>query len=165
MKNQPNRDYNSNDRVMTPPELCDLVVNYFEPRGIVLEPFCGSGNFRHALSRYATSLSWCEIDEGRDFFEYSMRCDWIVTNPPWSRISDALRHSCELADNIVFLQTVNHIFTTCRERIVREAGFALKEIFYVDWPKEFPKSGFLLGAVHWQKGYKGDVKITDKRTK
>jgi hypothetical protein len=45
MKNQPNRNYNSNDIVMTPPEFAKEIINYFNPEGIVLEPCMGDGAF------------------------------------------------------------------------------------------------------------------------
>jgi len=168
LKNQPNRDYNSNDRVMTPPELCERIVNHFQPRGMVLEPFRGTGIFYHALGRQpGTTLRWCEIDEGRDFFEYSMRCDWIVSNPPFSQFKSVLKHSFELAENVVFLVTLNHALgLKARLRLCDEYGFGIREVLLVDTPpKPWPQSGFQVGAVHWQKGYQGDVKITDKRTK
>lgn len=44
MKSQPNRNYKSDDVVMTPVELAEVLVNHFNPQGKGLEPCCGSGN-------------------------------------------------------------------------------------------------------------------------
>lgn len=148
MKYQPNRNYKSNDVVMTPEALCKQIVDYFKPAGLILEPCKGSGNFL----KYLPGADWCEITEGRDFFDYTGRVDWIVTNPPWSKIRDFLRHSYILADNIVFLMTVNHIYTKARIRDMQESGFYIKDILLLDMPKEFPQSGFQLGAVYLKRG-------------
>jgi hypothetical protein len=57
-----------------------------------------------------------------------------------------------ISTNIVFLITVNHIFTKARLRDIEEAGFCVKEILLIDTPKNFPQSGFQLGAIYLAKG-------------
>ena len=162
MKNQPNRNYISNDVVMTPDKLAFKIVDYFLPSmeliiGKILEPCCGDG----AFLKYMTGADWCEISKGRDFFDYNRKVNWIITNPPWSQIRSFLQHSMEVANDIVFLVTVNHIWTKARLRDIKEAGFGIKEIMLVDTPKEFPQSGFQLGAIHLQRDWKGDIKLHD----
>lgn len=51
---------------------------------------------------------WCEIKRSRDFLCYAAPADWIITNPPWSRIHEFLTHSFTLAADVAFLMTVNH---------------------------------------------------------
>jgi len=162
MKSQPNRDYNSNDVVMTPDKLAYEIIQNFLPTSVLLtgkmlEPCCGNG----AFLKYMTGADWCEINKDRDFFDYDKKVDWIITNPPWSKIRPFLQHSMEVADNIVFLVTVNHLWTKARIRDIKEAGFGIKEIMLVDMPKEFPQSGFQLGAIHLQRDWKGDIKFND----
>lgn len=163
MKNQPNRDYNSNDVVMTPKSLAYEIDKHFNPIGKILEPCCGDGVFIDVIHERQTGIhvDWCEINKGRDFFDYDEKVDWIITNPPWSKIRPFLQHSMEVADNIVFLVTVNHLWTKARIRDIREAGFGIKEIMLIDMPKEFPQSGFQLGAIHLQRDWKGDIKLHD----
>ena len=157
MKYQPNRNYQSNDVVYTPDTLAQEIVSHFKPVGKILEPCCGGGAFLKCMP----TADWCEIEKGRDFFELHDHYDWIVTNPPWSKIRDFLRHSMEVADNIVFLMTVNHAFTKARVRDVENSGFCIKEISLVYSPKEFPQSGFQLAAVHYAKGsFCGMLKIS-----
>ena len=43
MKSQPNRNYDSNDDVQTPPDLARRIVEHFQPGGTVLEPCKGEG--------------------------------------------------------------------------------------------------------------------------
>ena len=145
MKYQPNRNYNSNDKVMTPDSLCKDIVEHFNPKGKMLEPCCGTGNFLKYLPK---DTLWCEIDKGKDFFEFNKKVDWIITNPPWSEIKPFLEHSLELANNIVFLITVNHLYTKARIRLIKEHNFEIKEIYLLETPKEFPQSGFQLGAIY-----------------
>ena len=66
----------------------------------------------------------------------------------------------ELANDIVFLITINHLWTKARLRDINEAGFGIKEIMMVNTPKEFPPIGFQLGAIHLQRKWKGDIKLT-----
>lgn len=157
MKSQPNRDYVSNDVVQTPVELAQRIVQHFRPQGRILEPCKGQGNFLRAMP----GAQWCEISEGRDFFDWHQPVDWIVTNPPWSEIRAFLRHSMTLADNIVFLMTVNHVWTKARIRDIQTAGFGLKEICLVEMPKNFPQSGFQLGAIHIKRGRSCQVVLSD----
>ncbi|HRI83475.1 MAG TPA: hypothetical protein PLF88_13610 [Opitutaceae bacterium] len=157
MRFQPNRDYVSNDEVQTPAVLARMLVRHFRPRGRVLEPCCGEGRILHCLPRGAC---WCEIRRGRDFFAWTEPVDWIITNPPWSQIRPFLQHAMKLADHVVFLLTINHVWTKARLRDIREAGFGIREILLVDMPPEFPQSGFQLGAVHLQRGWRGRITLS-----
>ena len=156
MKFQPNRDYVSNDVVQTPIPLAEMIVKHFKPSGRILEPCRGQGNFL----RFMPGAEWCEISEGRDFFAWTEKVDWIVTNPPWSLIRPFLQHSMEVADNVVFLLTVNHIWTKARLRDINRAGFRVREILLVSSPPEFPQSGFQLGAVHLTRGKGRTIKLS-----
>ena len=156
MKYQPNRDYKSDDVVMTPIPLAKMLVKHFTPQGKGLEPCCGSGN----ILKFLGDADWCEITKGRDFFDYKEKVDYIFTNPPWSQIRPFLSHSMELADDIYFLFTINHLWTKARLRDIREHGFGIREICIFDTPKEFPQSGFQCGMVHLRRGYSGDISFT-----
>ncbi len=157
MKNQPNKNYNSNDDVMTPLNLCEKIINYFKPAGTILEPCKGSGNFLQYLPK--DSL-YCEIKENKPFENFNNNVDWIITNPPWSKVRLFLEKSCQCSNkHIVFLITVNHVFTKARIRITNNYSFYLKDILYIDTPKEFPQMGFQLGIIHWEKDYNGQVNI------
>lgn len=157
MKCQPHRNYVSNDDVQTPPELARQVVDHFGPSGRILEPCRGAGNFL----RWMPGAEWCEIKEGRDFFKWTRKVDWIVTNPPWSQVRGFLRHAMELAEHIVFLLTINHLWTKARVRDIHDHEFGVREICLVEMPKGFPPSGFQLGAVYLRRGWTGGISLTD----
>ena len=191
MRSQPNRNYVSNDDIQTPLGLARQLVAHFQPTGRVLEPCKGKGAFLRALkensrkprlvpgggrvpprgrsrglassanARFPATVLWCEIKQDRDFFKWADPVDWIITNPPWSQIRRFLQHGMTLADQIVFLLTINHLWTKARVRDVREAGFAIREIVLVDMPSSFPQSGFQLGAVRLSRGWTGPIALTD----
>ena len=63
----------------------------------------------------------------------------------------------ELADDIYFLFTVNHLWTKARLRDIKSNNFGIVEICIFDTPKDFPQSGFQCGMVHLQRGYTGEI--------
>lgn len=85
---------------------------------------------------------------------------WCVSNPPYSIFRDFLLKPMRIADNIVYLITVNHCWTKARIRDMRENGFGMREIFCVDTPKNFPPSGFQYGAIWFQRHWEGDIKMS-----
>src|SRR5674476_960756 len=66
----------------------------------MLEPCKGAGNF---LKHLPQSAAWCEIKEGRNFFAWTQKVDWIITNPPWSQMRRFLQQAMSVADHVVFL--------------------------------------------------------------
>lgn len=158
MKSQANRNYKSDDCVMTPINIARDLVQHFKPSGKILEPCAGIGNFLKVLPK---NTLFCEIKEGKDFFDFNEKVDWIITNPPWSQIRKFLQHSLKLADNICFLFTINHLWTKARLRDIKQAGFGIKEICLFDAPRELNNSGFACGMVHLQKNYKGNIKLSE----
>src|SRR5210317_1969574 len=107
----PNKNTPDKDIVMTPPCLAIDIIQHFSPTGRILDPCRGEGAF---YDNYPTAnKDWCELSEGKDFFEYKEKVDWIITNPPWSKIRDFVEHGMTLSDNMVYLITINH-FTTKR---------------------------------------------------
>ena len=108
-----------------------------------------------------SSVSWCELKRDRDFFAWREPVDWIITNPPWSQLRAFLQHAMRISDHVVFLVTINHIWTRARIRDIRHAGFGLREIVMVDMPRSFPQLGFQLGAVHLERGWGGALTLTD----
>jgi len=151
-----------NDCVQTPTELARKLVEHFKPPGKILEPCRGEGNF---LSVLPESTLWCEELEGKDFFSFKEKVDWIITNPPYSKMRRFIQHSMNVSDNIVFLTTINHLWLKARLGDIKKAGFGIKEILICDTPKTFPQSGFQIGCFYLKKNYVGDIKFTDFRGK
>lgn len=145
---------NGNDKVFTPDALAVAIANHFQPSGRILEPCYGGGAFVRAIP----GCDWCELDKGRDFMDCNGRYDWVITNPPWSKLRAFLNKSMEVSDNVVFLCLINAFFMRARMADMDRAGFGFVEITSVPTPpKPWPQTGFQLGAVHIRKGHGGPV--------
>ena len=160
MKFMPEKGFKSNDIVYTPPRLAADFVRHFNPQGKGLDPARGGGAFYNA---FTTDKDWCEIAEGRDFFTYTEKVDYIMTNPPWSLMRRFLNHSYEIADNVYFLVTLGHCFTHARLTDAKNAGFGIKELCCCKTPKDgvWPTTGLQLGMCHWKRGWRGDIRLTE----
>lgn len=139
-----------NDNVNTPIYLAKRIIVHFEPKGKILEPCVGSGNF----------LKVIPMDTCKDFLVIEGHWDWIITNPPYSKYRLFLNKAMEVSDNIVFLQLINAIFYKARLRDMFQKDFGIKEIWLIDTPKEFPQFGLQLGCVYFKRGYKKDIKFS-----
>lgn len=165
---------NGNDEIMTQTELGARIIDHFQPKGKILEPCIGNGQgFYHYLLDNGYDVDWCEISfcdcevmcrvETRDFLDYDDKVDWIITNPPFSKIREFLYHACEIADNIVFLCLLPNVFYKKRLAIIKDFGFSIKELIFLPNQEGFPKFGFQLGVVHYSKEDLDSIKITDWR--
>jgi len=90
-----------NDIFITPLSLAKKqidMINHNED-DVWLDPFKNSGNF---YNQYPTDKrEWCEILDGKDFFEYNNDIDIICSNPPYSCIDDVLKKSVELKPRVI----------------------------------------------------------------
>lgn len=145
----------ASDSVQTPPHIARMIISRFNPTGFVLEPCRGSGGFYTLLPE---PKDWCEMTQGRDFFEYHKRVDWIITNPPYSIYDRFLAHCFDLADNVVLLCPIAKAFKSmCIERLVDSYG-GLKVIWLIGSGQSCGFAfGFPVGCLYYRRGYKGDI--------
>lgn len=158
MPKKTNKISTANDKIYTPVETAKTIISKFDLYGKVLDPFRGGGAFYDNYPNTVTK-DWCEIDLGKDFFEYNEKVDWIVSNPPYSIFGEVLKHSMELADNIVYLIPLNKL-TSSFTRVKELSTFGGIPYMYLLSPKacNFP-FGFCTCAVWIKKGYTGNTKI------
>ena len=145
------------DIVLTPRDVARDVVSRFQPCGRVLDPCKGDG----AFTEFMPEAEWCEIREGRDFFDWREPVDWIVSNPPYSIFSRFLRHSMKVAQDIVYVVPTNKVFNS--DGMMRElwAWGGIPQIYQIAPGRRigFPV-GYGIGAVHFQRGYRGPIQVT-----
>ena len=102
---------------------------------------------------------YCELQEGRDFFDWREPVDWIVSNPPYSIYLDWMRHSFEVAENIVYLVPLYkalHSSTLLSETF--EWG-GIVEIVHIGTGRDVGFDfGFAAGAVHYKRGYRAGMR-------
>ena len=143
---------NPNDVVFTPDKLAHEITSLFDINGKVLEPCKGEGAFLKYLPK---DTMWCEIADGRNFYDFNDKVDWIVTNPPYSDFNRFLAHCFELAENIVLLVPVAKMFKSMST--IRQV-FAYGNIVSIWW---LPASragfpfGFPCGIFYIKRNYHG----------
>jgi hypothetical protein len=65
---------NIGDKVYTPENIAKKIIEEFNLEGKVLDPFRGKGAFYDNLPE-TVSKEWCELDNGKDFFQFNERVD------------------------------------------------------------------------------------------
>lgn len=146
------------DKVYTPTTIAKLIIDKFQPTGKILDAFKGKGAF---YDNYPEGLEkdWCEIDEGKDFFEYEEHVDWIITNPPYSIYDEVMEHSFEIADNIVYLVPLSKVVSSLgRIKKIFEYG-GVPYIYIIGASRCGFPFGFPACAIHMKRGYKGATAI------
>lgn len=105
-------------------------------------------------------VEYCEISEGRDFFDFKDKVDWIIGNPPYSIFLEFLQHSFKIADNVSFLVPTNKIFQ--RQIImdmINDYGGIKSQVIYGSGTLIGFPFGFSVGNFHFQKGYMGQCEL------
>lgn len=149
-----------NDKIYTPLPIAKTIIDLFDLKGKVLDGFRGGGAFYDQLPE-TVEKDWCEIDDGRDFFDYSEKVDWIISNPPYSILEEVLDHSFEIADNVVYLLPLSKVVSSMgRIRKILAYG-NIKEIHIISASKCGFPFGFPACAIWIKKGYCGDTKICE----
>lgn len=146
--------YNGEDNIYTPKEMALAIVRTLKPSGIILEPCRGKGGFTDVFSEENLEFEWCEITDGIDFFDKKeTNASWMITNPPFSKVTKFIKKSVELGiPNIALLVTVNTIWMNGKLNFLKESGYKLEEIYLIESPYfrrigEWRQSGFSLGVL------------------
>ena len=145
---------NGNDRIYTPNRLADAIVKHIRPDGKCFDPCAGQGAFIRAFRNFGNPIQWCEIDKGRDFFHCTYSdSSWLITNPPFSKITKFLKHAIELGiPNIALLCTINAFWMNGKLNLLQVNGYQITELVIVESPyfrqlNNWPQSGFSLGVI------------------
>lgn len=145
------------DVVYTPDWVARDMVEYFRPSGRILEPAAGDG----AILKYLPGADWCEIEQGRDFFQCAFGYDWILSNPPYSCFGKWIYHGMEVSRNVVYLvPCAKPFYSEKLFRKMRTWGRIKEMRIYGSGNKLGFPIGFLIGAVHFQKDYHGAMEIS-----
>ena len=145
------------DVVYTPNWLAEDIVKWCSPCGKCLDPCKGDGAFYKYLPPHS---DWCEIELGKDFFDYDDTVDWIVGNPPYSIFEDWLIHSFFLSSNVVYILPTDKVFQRMliMDMINKWGGIYGMRIYGGGKSLGFP-FGFSFGAFHFKKDWGGKTKI------
>jgi len=146
----------------TPMRVAKWCVNHMKiPAGaITLDPARGAGAFYDLLPE---PRRWCELDEGRDFFDHMERVDYIVTNPPFAKLIGGkkrpllwpwIAHCLRLAGKGVGLlmqaPRFTNLLTPSRLDAMQAANFPITSISLLEVPIWAGRYAW----VEWRKGGK-----------
>ena len=115
------------DVYVTPESLVRRHLSIFENMShcTVLDPFRGSGAYFNLFNDYFphSKYEWCEIEAGRDFFDYTGSPDVIVSNPPYSIIERILDKCFELRPRYISFLLQAHNVTPHRIQKANANGY------------------------------------------
>lgn len=145
------------DIVQTCEEVALEIIHRYPLSGKVLDPCRGESR---VFWKNIPGADWCEILEGRDFFDYNEPVDWVIGNPPYSIFNKWFEHSAEIAKNIAYLIPIAKLFGSQHRMSMVQSFGGIVEI-YAPWTGrqvgfEF---GWPVGSVYVKKGYRGDTRL------
>ena len=129
--NKDKKERTKKDIVYTPDDVAKDCLKYTLPfltdADVLLEPFTGKDAFYNNFPT-VNKKEWCEIERGRDYLESNIKCDWAITNPPYSIINDILPKLFEC--NKGFCLLVNNLtITPVRLVKINDGGFFISLIY------------------------------------
>lgn len=114
------------DVVYTPVELAKEIIAAcaVDDGDTILDPFRGGGAFYDNYPQHALK-DWCEIEEGRDFMNYDKKVDWIISNPPFSKLNQHIPKMCQVATKGICIIMGCLNLTHKRDMMFQDMGFKL----------------------------------------
>ena len=114
LANRSATDRSKTDFYETPNEVTTALLDFLEQNGhidpsqTIWEPACGRYKMANVmLGRGYTVVATDLYPEGRmpqvDFLEEERPCDWIITNPPFSKASEFVQRALDLGKPCAFL--------------------------------------------------------------
>ena len=156
----------------TPEELvkyCLSLLN-FEKEDVVLDVGAGKNMVWYNNIKIAKK-DFCEIELGKDFFEYKEDVDWCIGNPPFKFLWKMMEKSFEISNKgVAFLMAIDGInrFTPKRLEYIKSKGFYINKIAIVNCKKWFGRYFFVIftkkpnNFFEWSLLNYGDTKLNSE---
>lgn len=138
----------ANDEFYTPKELCRFLIDMVDLKvdDVVLDSAYGTGNFYNQYPGYTINK------HTMDFFNFNEKIDWIITNPPYSKIDDYLKQSAKICrKGFAYLLGINNL-TAKRIKEMEDNGFYITKVHICKVFKWFGMSMFVVFEKDKQKG-------------
>jgi len=118
-----------NDVIYTPIELSKNCIETIEinENDFLLDPFFGDGSFFNNFPQ-KNNKDWCEIEKNKDFFNYNEKVDWIISNPPFSKLTNILIKCSEICNKGFGLIMLCTALTPKRINLLESKGFFIEKI-------------------------------------
>jgi len=123
---------NANDIFYTPLPIALKLINMtnIQRNDKVLDACKGEGVIYNNLP--PCEKDFCEITEGRDFFEYDQPVDVIICNPPFSIYTKWIQHCISLNAKKISLIMGCLNLTTIRLKLLEDNGYFLTKMNIVN---------------------------------
>lgn len=90
----------------------------------------------------------CELETGCDFYDWNIRVDWVVGNPPYSHAKDFLLKASEISNKGIAFLINNNCFNSfllpSRLEKLRQKGFYINKIKVVNDKRWFGRYYFVV---------------------
>ena len=126
------------DVVYTPEKIVNIMCLDIDPTETILDPCRGQGAFYEYFKN--ERKYYCEITEQKDFFDYKEHIDCIYGNPPYSILTQWLKHSFTIANKKVKYIIGMYSLTPARISMAEDHGFYLTDIILTQVPSWFQRS-------------------------
>lgn len=115
LSNRSAADRNKTDFYATPPEVTVALLDFLEskklisPPTIIWEPAMGNGAMLEVILDRGYRVLGSDLHPqfdilpSIDFLKTNTECDWIITNPPFSKATEFITHALELGKPCAFL--------------------------------------------------------------
>jgi hypothetical protein len=133
-----------------------LAVENFE--GLTWEPAEGDGRIVRALRRAGCKVFGSDLATGTDFLESHRIVDNVVTNPPWGKKTEFIRHANECARRkVTMLLPLSALSGRARRPLFEDAAFPLRAVYVFDrrlnfHPDSQGSSTITGGWFLWERG-------------
>lgn len=130
----------------TNPKMTRYLINKTPIRGSVLD--AGSGKNKVWYKNLKRPKFECEIDDGKDFYLWGKRVDWVVGNPPYHESYKFTEKALTIANRgIAWLlnnQALNSHLTPRRLQRMAELGWCYSKIIVVADKRWFGRYYYLI---------------------
>ena len=133
------------DCKQTPTDLAQKLINMvpFKPTDSLYEPFKGNGNFYNLFPTENVKF-WSEIKEDKDFFNFEQNVDWVISNPPWSKITRILDKLVKICNTGFALLIHSLTISPNRIKFIEDNGFVITKYHMVKVTGWFSHSVFII---------------------
>lgn len=118
----------ANDTIFTPKPLALRAIEManIQPDESVLDPSRGGGVFYDNLPE--CKKDYCEITEGKDFYDWMEGVDVVIGNPPYSQWKKWLKHTLSICrKRFVYIFGATSLSGN-RLKMILDAGFGITQI-------------------------------------
>ena len=152
-----------NDGYYTPMEAITSFLDLEQFQGLTWEPAEGDKRIVQALKQIGCKVIGSDLATGTDFLQTQRKVDNVVTNPPWSKKNEFIRHAQSVArQKVAMLLPLSALSGVGRRPLFEDDAFPLRTVYVYehrltyDGPdaKSSRTSIITAGWFVWEKGYR-----------